>query len=106
VGRVPHPLAPGTSAIPANVVVRHTKGGTLSTVYGYQIEDQAIADDHWFRGWLLLRRVVGRDTGSAPVRVASRVPEGSAPPRVLAEQVTFIAALHPELVTRLVRQPR
>jgi EpsI family protein len=72
----------------------------LVVAYWYQVGPRASASEHWYRGLVLVNRLLGGRPESALVRVASPL-DGRDDAEVAGEQDRFIQVFHPELLRGL-----
>ena len=93
----------GASTLPANLILMRTSSGRRAVLYWYQVRSRSIASDHWYRAALLYNRAVHGRADGALIRVAAAMPDATDPSAVLATQMRFVRAFHPELLRSLPR---
>jgi len=88
-------------SIPATLVMMRTPTRRIAILYWYQIGRESIASDHWYRAFLVYHRLFHRRSDGALVRIATPVPDGADPTRVVARQTEFVRAFYPALLRSL-----
>jgi EpsI family protein len=97
------PLPEGGGRLPATLVLMRSRERRLAILYWYQLQERAIASDHWYRAALLYNRLVRGRADGALIRIAIAMPETTGAAEALAVHEDFIRAFHPELLRRLPR---
>jgi EpsI family protein len=87
--------------ITANLVTMRRGDQRSATLYWYQLPGRAVADDHWYRGLLLWRRLVHRRGDGALVRIAFPLPDAASVGAALDERADLVRELTAELSRRL-----
>jgi len=90
------------ASLPANLVTMTAAGDRRATLYWYQLDDRAIASDHWYRAFVLYRRLVLHRVDGALVRVTSSM-STARDSQVLESLGDFVHAFQPALVGALTK---
>jgi len=98
---IPGMTEPGSS-LPANLVTMTAAGDRRATLYWYQLDGRAIASDHWYRAFVLYRRLVLHRVDGALVRVTSSM-STARDSQVLESLGDFVHAFQPALVGALTK---
>ena len=96
------PAAPG-GRLEANLVVLDGRSERVAIVYWYQIGQQPLASDHWYRVELLYNGIAHGRTDGALVRIAAPLRSDEAPESVLPRFTDFLREFYPLLLRSLPR---
>ena len=103
-GRVdlPAPALPG-GRLEANLVILERGPERVAIVYWYQIGQQPLASDHWYRVELLYNGIAHGRTDGALVRIASTLRSDETPEAALPRFTDFLRDFYPLLLRSLPR---
>jgi EpsI family protein len=99
---LPAPAAPG-GRLEANLVVLEGRPDRVAIVYWYQIGQQPLASDHWYRVELLYNGIAHGRTDGALVRIATPLRSDEAPEAALPRLTDFLREFYPLLLRSLPR---